>query len=182
MTRYPETLPYQRLPRLIARLHQRSDVGAMALEFTILTASRSREALESTWEEIDLIGGIWTIPATRMKSGQAFQKPLGNEVTTLLETLHGGISTDLVFPGRMPGLTLSRFTLLRVLEELGHADLVPHRFRATFKNWALAETDFAPDVIDAALSLGLQKTDICTQERRALMETWASYCTQESGR
>ena len=42
----------------------------VALEFTILTAVRTSEAIGATWNEIDMDAGVWTIPASQ-DEGQA---------------------------------------------------------------------------------------------------------------
>ena len=42
----------------------------MALQFVIITAARTSEAIEATWAEIDLERGIWTVPASRMKAAR----------------------------------------------------------------------------------------------------------------
>ena len=45
-------------------------LAAKALEFTILTAARVSEAVNSRWNEIDVEGRTWTVPASRMKAGR----------------------------------------------------------------------------------------------------------------
>ena len=64
-------LPFQALPDFMAKLRARPAVAARALEFTILTAARSGEALKATWDELDLDQKVWTIPAARMKAGRS---------------------------------------------------------------------------------------------------------------
>ena len=51
-------------------------VGAMAIEFTVLTAARTGEVLGATWDEFDIRSALWTIPARRMKSGRVHRVPL----------------------------------------------------------------------------------------------------------
>ena len=51
-----------------ARRKQR--LWARALEFVLLTAARSSEALEATWDEIDFETRTWTIPPARLKTGK----------------------------------------------------------------------------------------------------------------
>ena len=41
----------------------------LAFEFLILTASRSGEARQARWDEVDLESATWTVPAERMKAG-----------------------------------------------------------------------------------------------------------------
>ena len=47
-----------------------------ALQFTILTAARSKEVLQATWSEIDFDNKVWTIPAARMKGNREHKVPL----------------------------------------------------------------------------------------------------------
>src|SRR5690606_14474258 len=56
-----KALPYEQVPDLIARLRQTGSVSARCLEFTILTAARSGEAMGACWDEFDLTRGIWTV-------------------------------------------------------------------------------------------------------------------------
>ena len=53
--------------RWFAAIRKREGMGARALEFACLTAARSQEVRGATWDEIDLDGAMWTIPAARMK-------------------------------------------------------------------------------------------------------------------
>jgi integrase len=43
-------------------------LAAKPLAFMLLTATRTSETLEATWDEFDLDQTIWTIPAARMKN------------------------------------------------------------------------------------------------------------------
>ena len=56
-------LPFQALPEFIHELHERDGVAARALDFLIVTASRTGEVIYATWPEIDLTGRTWPIPA-----------------------------------------------------------------------------------------------------------------------
>jgi integrase len=51
-------------------------VSARALEFTILTAARTSEVLNATWNEIVLQQHDLDNPATRMKVGREHRVPL----------------------------------------------------------------------------------------------------------
>ena len=54
-------LPYAELPSFMTALRDREGISARALEFAILTAARTGEAINARWAEID--GDVWTIPA-----------------------------------------------------------------------------------------------------------------------
>jgi integrase len=61
--------------------------AARALEFTILTAARSGEALGARWTEIDAEKAIWTIPPQRMKASREHRVPLSSAVLKLIAEL-----------------------------------------------------------------------------------------------
>ena len=63
-------MPYADVPVFVARLRERPATAARALEFAILTATRSGEALAARWDEIDLDGKVWTVPAERTKAAR----------------------------------------------------------------------------------------------------------------
>jgi Arm DNA-binding domain len=70
-------LPYADVPAFIRELHTRDGVGARALEFAILTATRSGEALGAKWNEFDLNGAMWTVPAARHEKRQRTSRSAG---------------------------------------------------------------------------------------------------------
>ena len=72
-------MPFAELPVFMEELRNLDKVKARALEFTILTAARTSEALKATWDEIDLDAKVWTIPAERMKSNKLHRVPLSEE-------------------------------------------------------------------------------------------------------
>ena len=49
-------------------LRKSTALGSRLLEFATLCASRSAEAREATWAEIDLNTALWVIPKERMKT------------------------------------------------------------------------------------------------------------------
>ena len=69
-------LPFVEVPAFMAALRGQPGVAARALEFVILTASRTGEVIGATWDELDLKSGVWTIPAARMKGGRVHRVPL----------------------------------------------------------------------------------------------------------
>jgi hypothetical protein len=71
-----KALPYSEIPALVARLRELGSVSALCLEFLILTAARSGEALGARWQEFDLERGIWTVPSHRVKAGLEHRVPL----------------------------------------------------------------------------------------------------------
>ena len=64
-------LDWREAPVFWAALREREGSGARALAFAILTAARSGEVRGMRWREIDIGGAVWTVPAARIKAGQA---------------------------------------------------------------------------------------------------------------
>ena len=54
----------------MVELRKQEGLSARALDFLILTATRTSEAVSARWDEIDLKGKTWTIPADRIKALQ----------------------------------------------------------------------------------------------------------------
>ena len=77
-------LPYVEMPLFMTDLRSRCAIAAFALEFCILTASRTGETLGAEWKEIDLEAGLWVIPAARMKVGKEHRIPLSNRALDIL--------------------------------------------------------------------------------------------------
>src|SRR5207249_4067139 len=88
------------LPAFIGELRGRKDISSLALEFTILTATRTSEVIGARWSEIDLAKKVWTVPGERMKSGKEHRVPLVDRAVTILKLLPREDEPDgFVFPG-----------------------------------------------------------------------------------
>lgn len=179
-------LPFAEMPKFVAKLRMREGVAALALEFLILTATRSGEVRGATWDEVDLEGKVWTIPAARMKAGRAHRLPLTERALQILAGVQPLRRTDgLVFPGLKRGSPLSDMTLAAVLRRMGipPSKASPHGFRSSFKDWATETTSFPNELSEAALAhISGDATERAYRRgdqfarRRDLMEAWARYC------
>ena len=122
-------LPYVDVGAFMADLRQREGISARALEFAILTATRSGEVRGATWGEIDLKTKFWTIPAERMKAQKEHCVPLSDAAVKLLAALPRIVGNDYVFPATRGGM-LSDMALTAVLRRMEHGDLTQHGFRS----------------------------------------------------
>jgi integrase len=171
-------LPYVGLPAFMAELRQRDSIPARALEFTILTATRTGEVLNARWTEIDLVAKTWVIPASRMKSGREHRVPLAEPVLRILAELP--VTEGYVFA--LEGQPLPRVSMLDVMKSM-HSKFVPHGFRATFRTWCAERTNYPQHVCEAALAhesgdkveRSYQRSDLF-DKRRELMQAWSDYC------
>jgi len=177
-------LPYDEIGAFMADLRGRKGVAAMALEFAILTATRSGEVLGATWREVDR--KLWTIPAGRMKAATEHRVPLSDralEILAEMSAIRGG-PDDCVFPSPR-GRPFHRHAMLKVLQRMGCTDLSVHGFRSTFRDWAGNETHFPREVCEQALGhvIGEQayRRSDALEKRRRLMDAWSSYCDRPSG-
>jgi integrase len=178
-------LPYTEIGSFIAKLRQNSSAGALALEFTVLTATRTNEVLGACWDEVDLAAKIWTIPAERMKGGREHRIPLSDSALALLKRMQGVRTNDFIFPGRRGRLTPK--TMQLVLRRMGRGGLTVHGFRSSFRDWAAEQTAFPSELAEMALAHSVvtaveaayRRTDLF-DKRAALMQTWAAYCGKPS--
>ena len=183
--RHMPALPYGEVAGCIARVHasrRASRSSKLALEFLVLTAGRSAEVRKATWDEIDMDGATWTLPAARMKANREHRVPLsGRALEVLAEAAELSDGAGLVFPGARPGRPLSENTHAKLLRELGF-DAVTHGFRSSFRDWASEQTHTPHAVMEAALAHTIRnkaeaayaRSDLF-EKRRELMESWARH-------
>ena len=132
-------LPYDELPDFMRDLRKRDGVAAKALQFAILTATRTSEVLNATCSEFDLDNKLWRIPAERMKGGREHRVPLCDRAVAIVqETVSSG---EFVFPGAKRGRPLSNMAMLTTLRRMQRGDLTVHGFRSTFRTWAAERTN-----------------------------------------
>lgn len=177
-------LSYADVPAFLILLANRQGVAARALEFTILTASRSGAVRKARWSEIDAAARLWTAPGENMKAGRPHGVPLCDQAMAIvnqmkpLRDLAGGY----LFPGAKHARPLSDLTLSKLVHAMGF-EVTVHGFRASFKTWAEQETDHPNVVIEAALAhiVGDKAERAYMRgnwlvKRRALMNDWGAFC------
>jgi integrase len=143
-------LSFSETPAFIKQIHS-SDYGTsvkLALEFLILTATRTSEVRGLRWTEIN--ESIWTLPAERTKPKREFRIPLAPRAREILVQARAlGGENDYVFPGRSAGHPLSDMTLLMAARRMRpDIRITVHGFRSTFTDWAHETTNFTRVVIE----------------------------------
>jgi integrase len=188
--KHHSALPYAQVPAFLAELQGCKGTAPWALEFTILSASRSGEVVGARWPEIDFAAKTWTVPAERMKSGRDHKVPLSARALEIL----AGVPRDekrkdgYVFIGAGAGAPLGKMALFRTLRAMNRADVTVHGFRSSFRDWAAEQTNFPREVAEAALAHAVgdkveaayRRGDLF-RKRAALMEAWAKYCARPAG-
>jgi integrase len=179
-----KALDYRQAPAFMAKLREAEGVSARCLEFAVLTAARTSEALTAQWSEFDLEAGTWTIPAAKMKADELHVVHLSKRARELVAGLVG-LDQVLLFPSFVkPGKPMSNMALLATLDRLGmRAQTTVHGLcRATFSTWAYETAAARPDVIEACLAhkeadrvKAAYNRAQFTEERRTLLAAWADY-------
>ncbi len=184
-------LPWADIGTFMADLQIQNGIGARALRFAILTAARSGEVRGARWQEIDLVGAVWTIPAERMKAGREHRVPLSEQALAVLAEVSAARTSDdpaaLVFPGQSGGRPLSDMSLTAVLRRMERGDLTAHGFRSTFKDWAAESTAYPAELSEMALAhtigskveAAYRRGDLF-EKRRRLMADWGTFCSTSS--
>jgi integrase len=167
----------------MAQLRGRQAMAALALEFVILTATRTSEVLGATWAEVDLDKAIWTVPAARMKAGKEHRIPLSPRAVEILEAVKP-LNQSSLFPSDKGG-KLSTMAMAMLLRRM-KLDCTVHGFRSGFRDWAAECTGYAHEVCEMALAhvignkaeAAYRRGDLFDKRRR-LMADWATFCASD---
>jgi len=179
-------LPYAELPGFLVSLREQGGIAGRALEFAILTATRTGEVIGARWGEIDLLDKTWTVPPGRMKAGREHRVPLTARALAILKEMqpHRHTHDAFVFPGANLGRPLSNMAFLMLLRRMGRGDVTAHGFRSSFRDWAAERTNVPAEVAEMALAHTLSdktaaaynRSDLFRRRRR-LMAAWTTFCT-----
>jgi integrase len=175
-------MAYPDVPAFISELRKREAVAGMALEFTIVNASRSGEVLGARWSEIDQETKVWTVPAERMKAGRPHRVPLAPRALNILAEAEKIRTGEYVFPGQRRDRPLSPVAMNKVLRRMQIENATVHGFRSSFRDWAGECTSFPREIAEAALAhvvgdeteRAYRRGD-ALEKRRLLMEAWAGF-------
>jgi integrase len=204
--RHQPALPYERIPEFICDLRAREGIAPRALEFMILTSTRTGDIIGQEredkppmmWKHINLTERVWTIPSTKTETEH--RVPLSDRAATLLNEMKAAaVSGDVVF-GLDVGESLSNMTMAAVIKRMnkdreiperytdpkqGNRDIVPHGFRSSFRDWAAEQTNYPNHVVEMALAhtvsdkveAAYRRGDLF-MKRTKLMISWAEYCAK----
>ena len=180
--RHHPAMPYEDVPGFYSELKTKNGFSVKALRFLMLTACRSGEILNATWDEIDIPNKTWTIPAARMKAFKEHRVPLTNEMISILESLP--VLNEYVFPGHREGRPLSASAMITTMKKMNIGHYVPHGFRSSFRDWCEEQSSSSYGVIERALAHTIpNKTERAYNrgdlfdKRRELMDDWGCYVT-----
>jgi integrase len=194
-------LPWAQMPQFYKELASRNSIDSIALQISILTASRTGEVLGMRWRELDLEKKLWIVPASRMKGKREHSQPLSDETIFLLKQLLplANGPDSFVFPGKRTGKGLSQMAMLMLLRRMNPQQtdgsylwidgqsgkhITVHGMRSTFRDWGGEKTSFGADVLEAQLahkvrdkSEAAYKRGLFLEKRAEVMAAWGAYCS-----
>lgn len=186
-------MPYVDIPAFLTDLRKQQDasLGALALELTVLCASRSGEVRLAVWSEFDVGKKLWRIPASRMKAKKEHSVPLSDRALEILNAARARLGDDpapggLVFPGQKPSKPLSDATLRAVMKRIKLDHFTVHGFRSGFRDWCGNETNFPRELAEESLAHSLGSVEAAyrrgqaIERRRVMMDAWAVYCADSN--
>jgi integrase len=124
-----------------------------AIELMLMTGLRDFSLRSARWNEIDLTGASWTVPAERMKHGQDHTVPLPKqavEILTELKKLTGRKPGGFVFASSGKAGFLAENTIRLTLHRLGFK-VTAHGFRSLLTD-LLNERGFNRDAVERQLA------------------------------
>lgn len=169
----------------VMALRAMSGVAPLALEYMLLTATRTGETVGARWEEINFETKVWTIPPERMKAGREHRVPLCARALDILRTMNAARQNDFVFPGhsieKNPHLSTGAF--LAVFKRMGKfKSYTPHGLRSCFRDWASERTQFQNETLELALAHTIQNKSEASyrrldqlEKRAKLMQLWQQH-------
>ncbi|WP_173955727.1 tyrosine-type recombinase/integrase [Polynucleobacter tropicus] len=174
-----KALPYRQVPALVAQLREMDSMGALALEFLILNASRTGEVIGGLRSEID--GDVWTIPGSRMKAKKEHRVPLCKRSLEILEIAKAK-DEDSKYLFSRNGRMITNMAMPMMLRR-AKVDATVHGFRSSFRDWVSEETSHSAEVAEMSLAHTIRNTverayrrkDLL-EKRRQLLNDWERYC------
>jgi integrase len=182
-----KALSYADVAELEKRLRAVDSMTALALEFVILTATRTGETLGAQWREFDREAATWSIPASRMKMGREHCVPLSDRAIEILAEARRRARKEpepdsFVFFGMRPKKPLSPMAMTMLLRRM-NIDATVHGMRSAARSWMadqaipfeLAEACLAHQVGNAVVQ-AYQRSSML-ERRRPIMSAWADFVT-----
>ncbi len=164
--------------------YQGTFIVKSALTLSPLLFVRPGELQKMEWSEVNLDEGLWSIPATKMKTRQPHLVPLAAQAVEILRGLYPVTgSGQYVLPGRTSSRPMSNMALTAALNYLGYRDIqTPHGFRATARTILDEVLGFRVDLIEAQLAHAVRDANgraynrtSFLEDRRKMMQEWADY-------
>lgn len=180
----PKTIPSD-IPATFAKIDSYpKSVMQFAMKLQFFTFLRASETMGAEWQEFDLKGREWLVPAERMKMNRLHVVPLSRQVIAMLKDLKRLTGeTPYLFPSIHKPAPMVRDALSKAFRstKLG---IVPHGCRTAASTW-MRNNKFPPYCVEAQLS-HVEENEVAAAyqdqphllylaERHLMMQAWADY-------
>ena len=157
---------YKEVPEYFQKLTATKTLTSLALQFTILNASRTGEVIYAMRNEV--MGDVWVIPAKRMKAKREHHVPLCAKSLAIIEMAQKfDEDGESIFSKNGKGI--SNMTMLKLIKS-HQSHLTVHGFRSTFRDWVSEETTHSPEVAEMALAHSIQNKVEAAYRRGNLLQ------------
>jgi integrase len=193
------SVSYREIGPFMLKVRRSSGVAALALDFLVLTGSRTTEVSDMEWKELDNDRALWTFPPRVKGRREGDGKrdhvvPLSRQAVMILEAIRRtpDFNGKYVFPGtaRGPGDRLGRsmsaWSMLSLIKRLGYHDrLVTHGLRSVLNSWALDQgVPTEPRKMLLSHTVGDHVDEVyrgteMIELRRSYSQRWADYVDAE---
>ena len=164
-------------------------ITKLAMQLAPHVFVRPGELRHAEWNEIDLDGALWTIPAAKTKMRKDHLVPLSSQSIAILEDLRTVTGPDgYVFPSiRSRKRPMSDNTINAGLRRLGYStdEMTAHGFRAMASTLLNESGKWHPDAIERALAHGdsdrvraAYHRGAHWKERVAMAQWWSDHLDQ----
>jgi len=160
VTHYGAIIEPARVGELLRAIdgYEGQPITKLAMQLAPHVFVRPGELRHAEWNEFDLEGALWTIPAGKTKMRKDHLVPLSRQSIAILEDLHALTGPDgYVFPSiRSRKRPMSDNTINAGLRRLGYStdEMTAHGFRATASTLLNESGKWNPDAIERALAHG----------------------------
>ncbi|KUO54707.1 MAG: integrase [Sphingomonadales bacterium BRH_c42] len=194
VTHYGAIIDPERVGELLRAIegYEGQPITRLAMQLAPHVFVRPGELRHAEWEEFDLDGALWTIPADKTKMRKDHRVPLSRQAIAILEDVSALTGPKgYVFPSiRTRTRPMSDNTINAGLRRLGYAsdEMTAHGFRAMASTLLNECGKWHPDAIERALAHGdadkvraAYHRGAHWDERVEMMQWWSDYLDQLRG-
>lgn len=161
----------------------RGDDFGRIVRLLLLTGQRREEVAGMTWRELDLAGGVWSLPGERTKNALPHDIPLSRPALDLMAQVHPIAGRPYLFGdgvGAFSGFSKAKAALDR---RSGVTGWRLHDLRRTVST-GMNERGVLPHVVEAVLNhisgsragvAGVYNHALYNPEKRAALDLWAAF-------
>jgi integrase len=157
-----------------------SNPGRSYVRILMLTGCRRQEARAMQWSELDLEGGLWSLPSQRTKAARPHEIPLSEAAAEIISSMPRRGPYVFTIDGRRP-MTVHQIKA-RLARESGIENWRLHDLRRTLRS-GLAELGVSYEIAERVIGHAMPQLErtynvfTYREEKRRALERWARHLT-----